>query len=81
MGKETDLEMMRHIKDQQQHKGEWFFLSHKLVCLLYFGFIQKTNLLKDKKITRSYSLGFQLSDSFSPGWWWFSSLTLHLHFL
>lgn len=61
MGEETDLEMLRRIQDQQPHKGECFFLSLKLAFLLFSGFTQKTNLLKDQKITMSYSLGIQLN--------------------
>lgn len=58
---EADLEMLRHIQDQQQHKAEWFFLSLKLVFLLYIESTPKTSLLKDKKVTRSYSLDIQLN--------------------
>lgn len=58
---EADLGMLRHIQDQQQHKPGWFFLSLKLVFLLYFESTPKTSLLKDKKVARSYNLDIQLN--------------------
>lgn len=60
MDEEADLEILRHIQDQQQYKAKWFFLSLKLVFLLYLESTQKS-LLKDEKVTRSYSLDIQLN--------------------